>query len=460
MKKQKSQKLWGKAYSTDPNSVMIEFTSGHDVYPIGPADEVLIPADIKCNLVQAKMLYKQKLISASEYKKLKEGLVEILTLFNKGKFKLNPNLEDVHSNVENYLISKYGIEVGGKIHTGRSRNDQIVTDMFIYLHEEIDQFITVIENLNLVLLKISKKYKFTICPGYTHHQHAIVTSLGFIFHSYYTAFNRDLQSFKDLKSKFNFSPLGAGTAYGTLINIDSGYSAIELGFAKKFANPIDVISNRGEFEAGLAFAINQYLVHASNLSETLILFSMTEFGFLKLADQYCTGSSIMPQKKNPDSLELIKAASKVAQGELLCLINLSGNNFIGFNRDSQESKYKIYHLIIKAKPIATLLSGILNTISVNAQKMEEQANKAFINATGLMELIITEYKIPMRVAKQLIEKSIKQSSEKGKTDKVDFVEFMKVLQENKIHIGISEDKFNLWQDAKFQLDKVINSYHI
>ena len=452
MQNKKEYKLWGSAFKDAPDSLMIQFTVGHDVYAIPPADEALIPYDIQCNIAQVKMLGFQKIISQAEMKKLLEALKKLTKIYQNGEFKLDPALEDVHTNIENWVAKNYGSELAGKIHTGRSRNDQVVTDMYLYLHDNINKYIESIGLLVDTLAVSSKKYKNTICPGFTHHQHATVTSFGLILDSFKVAFERDITSFKDLKSKFNYSPLGACVGYGSLMNINPEYSAKELGFVDGsiFKNPIDVISNRGEFEAGLAFQITQFINHASNLAETLILFSTTEFGFVKLADQYSTGSSAMPQKKNPDPLELIKGIAAVSSGILNSLLQITNGNLIGYNRDSQETKYLIYHLIIKSQPIPLILKGIIETLNVFPQTMKAQANKGFINSMGLMELIMTKYKIPMREAKVLIEKSIKHSIEAGENDKVQYNAFKKALKEMDLEIDLKEAEFISWQDGEFQ----------
>lgn len=449
MKKTKTShdKLWGNAFTESPEKLMMEFTSSHDVYPINPADSVLIPYDIKQNIAQVKMLYKQKILNKKEHNNLLEGLNQLYGLWEKGEFVLDPMLEDVHTNIENWLSKKYGIDVGGKIHTGRSRNDQVVTDMYLYLHDQIQYTIKSIQLLNKSLYKSAKKYQDTICPGYTHHQHAVVTSLGLILHSFNISFKRDIKGLQDLAQKYNYSPLGSGVGYGTLINIDPTFSAKELGFERKFKNPIDVISNRGEFEAALAFQICQFLNHASSLAQTFILFSTTEFGFLKLADHYSTGSSAMPQKKNPDALELIKSTASVANSNVSALMQITKGNLIGYNRDTQETKHIVYHLLSKVELIPKILSGIIETITVFPKVLENQANKGFINSLGLMEMIINETGLPMRKAKILIELSIKKSVENGFSDKVDFISFKEAQQLSGIICDISEESFYVWQDA-------------
>lgn len=458
MKNNKPYKLWGSAFKNSPNDLMIEFTVGHDVYPIIAADEILIPYDIKCNKAHVKMLGKQGLINKEEMTELLKALEELYTSYIKGDFVLDPILEDVHTNIENWIAKKYSPEIAGKIHTARSRNDQIVTDMYLYLHDEIDKYIGSIGYLITSLDKSAEKYIYTLCPGFTHHQHATITSFGMILDSFKCAFERDIEGLKALKKKYDHSPLGACVAYGTLINIDPEYSAKELGFKGVFKNSIDVISNRGEFETAFAFVLAQFLNHASNLAQTLILFSTTEFGFVKLDDKYSTGSSAMPQKKNPDPLELIKAVAGTASGVVTSLLGITKNNMIGYNRDNQETKYHIYHLILKTSPIPYILKGIIDSLKVNEDVMKEQANKGFINSMGLMELIIMKFKLPMRSVKVLVEKSIKDSILNGEQNKVKYSSFTKIVKEMGLKIDIEEKKFEKWQDGKFQLLKLQKSH--
>ncbi|MEI7579487.1 MAG: argininosuccinate lyase [bacterium] len=452
MKKKISQdKLWGNAFSVAPDDKMLQFTVGHDAYGIEPADQMLLKYDIQCNLAQAKMLLAQKLLTENEFNKLETGLLELSQLVAQGKFILNPALEDMHSNIENWLTEKYGIEIGGKIHTGRSRNDQVVTDLFLFVHDQLNFFQKTISTLNQAVLEQAKKYQNTVCPGYTHHQHAVVTSFGYILHAFYVSFKRDLLGLKQLQEKFDYSPLGASVGYGTLIPIDPEKSAEQLGFSKPFANAIDVITNRGELEAEFAFQLVKFLNHCSTLAESLILFSMPEFGFIKLADQYSTGSSAMPQKKNPDPLELIKGKSKSALGYLFTLLNLTNSALIGYNRDTQESKYAIYHLVNNVKLIPEILQGVVSTLTVNKVAMKVQANSAFINSMGLMELIMLQSKLPMRQVKQIIEKAIKASVAKGEQNKVLYAEFIKIVKSDNLAIKISKQEFAQFQDANFQL---------
>jgi argininosuccinate lyase len=450
-----NNKLWGGAFEKSPTEKLLNFTSGRDVKSIDPCDQKLIPYDIATNKAHIYMLWKQKIINKSEYQAIDKELDNIFELYMNNKFKLNPNLEDVHTNIEDHLTQKLGIEIAGKVHTGRSRNDQVLSDMYLYLLANIDKYISDIKSLINTLNKKAKLYKDYVMPGFTHHQYATITTFGEVLLAYSTAFNRDLISLANIKAKFNFCPLGSVTSYGTTFAIDPSIVAKKLNFASKFQNSIDTISNRGEFEAEFTFVICNFLNHASSLSQTLILFSMPQFGFVNLADQHTTGSSIMPQKKNPDPLELIKAKAAFAHGTLVGLLSITKSSFIGYNRDVQQTKSMIMDLIEESEDIPTILTEIMSEIQVNKEKLFIEANKNFVTTTGLMELIVQNKNISMRQAKKLIESAVKISLQSNKNDKIDYISMNQAIANSSLDINISTQELDLWQDPNYQIKLII-----
>ncbi len=443
MKTKVNKKLWGAAFTKNPADLLLEFTTGKDMKSSVPADEVLIPFDIETNKVHAAKLVKAGFLSEEEFKQLDGALDKLLSLYGEGSFTLEIELEDVHTNIEAWLTEEIGIEIAGKLHTGRSRNDQATNEMFLYLHSVNEQFIDSINDLINELEKNKNKYDEVVCPGYTHHQPATITSFGLILGSFAAAFKRDLIGFENLKSKFNFSPLGAVTAYGTTLNIGEN----------NFESSIDVITNRGEFETNLAFNICEFLNHASNLAQTLILFSTKEFGFVELAEEYSTGSSIMPQKKNPDPLELIKAKAGYAQGILMGLLSITKSSFIGYNRDSQQTKSMIMDLVEESKLVAEVLSEIISTLKVNKEEMAKSCEKNFITATGFMEQIISNKNIPMRIAKKLIELAVKHS---GNSHFINPTAFKQAVKDLQMNLTLSDEEIALWQKPDFQFNLLIS----
>lgn len=446
-----SKKLWGGAHTKATKKAIIGFTAGRDVRVVPMADTALIPYDIAVNKAHIQMLRAQGLIDESDYKALDSGLDAIGDLYEKGEFVLNPDLEDVHTNIEAWLIEHLGIDIGGKIHTARSRNDQILADMYLYLQDMADTYVTDIKTLVDALSTQSEVHKNTVCPGFTHHQQATVATFGYILDSFASSLKRDLSTFENVKKLFNFSPLGGAAGYGTTIVGDSQKAADALGFEKTYENSIDVITNRGEFETYMAFAISMMMTHISQLAQTLILFSTREFGYITLPDEFTTGSSIMPQKKNPDILEVAKSKTSYVHGLLSALMSNSKAAFIGYNRDAQQTKYIIMDIIFETKDVAIVLADLTRNLVVNKDRMGVAARSNFITSTGLMELIVANKAIPMRQAKRLIEMAIKYSIESGNNDFVTKKSMDRAISEVDLTISISDEELTHWQDPVYQM---------
>jgi len=443
------KKLWGNQFNKLPSEAVINFTVGSDIL----YDQRLVPYDVKINQAHVEMLYHQGIITKSKMIKIKKGLSEIIELHNKGKFKLDPQKEDVHTNIESYLTEKYGIEVVGVLHTGKSRNDQVVTDMLLYLKDVNQAFIVELEKLIKVTNKIAKKHENTVMPGFTHHQHATITTFGKVLESLASSIKKDIKGFKSWEDKFNYCPLGAMAAFGTTFNLDKIYTAEKLGFADTVESGIDAITNRGEAEAQLAFNIAQMLNHLAIIAQTLILFSTSEFGFVEIDEIYSTGSSIMPQKKNPDTLELLKAKASYAHGVLISLLGISKAAFTGYNRDSQLTKKLICDLIDESIETPKIVGGVVNTLKVNKEAMLAQANKGFVTATSLMEFMVQEYDLPIRKAKQVVEEAVKLSMNKG-LDKIPLEILQESLGKYGLSLKISSDQLSKWQDPSFIFEKL------
>ncbi|MEK7577846.1 MAG: argininosuccinate lyase [Patescibacteria group bacterium] len=409
MKTKQTNKLWGAAFSQKPSDAMIAFTAGRDVVGIPPADQALLPYDIWVNKAHCVMLGKTGIIPKFDAAKILAGLNE---LEHNKTFTLDPSKEDVHTNIESWLTSKLGVDVAGKLHTARSRNDQITTDMKMYLR---DQVLLCVDNsikLTQSLLQLADAHKAVVMPGFTHHQHAMVTTFGHILAGFANMVIRDIDRFQSWFPLHNTSPLGNVVSYGTSFSIDRKMTAELLAFDGPDHNSMDAITNRWESEADLGFAVVSLMNHLSLIAETLILMATPEFGMVKLADQYSTGSSIMPQKKNPDPLEVIKGKAGFAQGQLVSLLSMGKSNFIGYNRDSQWTKYIVMDLVNECKLAPIVLGGVLETLIINTGVMEKWCHKGFIGATTVMEQIIQETHMPMREAKVIVENMVKAGSDK------------------------------------------------
>jgi argininosuccinate lyase len=407
----KVSKLWGGRFEELPSEEMVDFLSGRDVKGIPPCDERLIPYDLWGNRAHVLMLCQQALVSKQDGKKIVRGLRGIETLHQKGKFRLDASKEDVHSNIESYLIERIGIEFGGKVHTGRSRNDQIVLD------------------------------RSTVMPGYTHHQHAVATTFGHLLLSFAEALERDVQRFSHWFALFNKNPLGAAAGYGTTFHLDRQLTAKLLGFDGPTENVTDPITQRWEPEAELAYDVAVMMDHLSTMAQCLILLSTREFSMVRLNDRHCTGSSIMPQKRNPCSLEVIKAKTSFAHGMVVSLLSAGKALFMGYNRDTQWTKYWIMDLVDESKPALSVMTDIIRLLQVNKTQMLKRAQEEFLGATPLMEWLVGHGNLPMRKAKMVVEKAVKYSEKEGR-EKVSHQSLKKALAEMKINIPVKEEDVN------------------
>jgi argininosuccinate lyase len=441
--KNTTHKLWGAAFSQTPSEAVIAFTAGRDVAAVPPADGKLLPYDLWVNKAHCIMLAKTGIIPKSDAGKILVELIELEKLAESGKFTLDPAKEDVHTNIESWLTDKLGIDVAGKLHTARSRNDQTNTDTRLFLRDQVMQFV---KNTNILVQELliqAKAHTGTVMPGFTHHQHAMVTTWGHVLTAFATMLLRDITRFTHWYALHNYSPLGNSVSYGTTFPIDRALTAKLLGFDGPEVNSLDEITNRWEAEADLGFDVAILMNHLSLIAETLILFATPEFGMVKVADQYSTGSSIMPQKKNPDPLEVIKGKTSYAAGMVSGLLSMGKSNFIGFNRDSQWTKYLIMDLVDECLPAPIVMKGVMETLTVNKTVMASWCDKGFIGATSLMEHIIQAYSIPMRNAKVIVEKAIKGSVGQ---EKVTFSALNQALVDEGLSLPITEAQVADWQN--------------
>ncbi len=440
--------LWGGVHSSQNDDVIL-FTSKSDTEKSMPPESAIVHFDILLNKAHAKGLRSAGQLNATEYEKLITELDKLLSAHKVGKFDFDSKYEDIHTQIEHHLTQILG-DTGKKIHTARSRNDQVTTDMFMFSRALSEEFQTQLTEFSNVLTVSSKKYSKTICPGYTHHQPATVTSFGAILDAFNKMIARDLTKMKNNDEVYDFSPLGAGNGYRSLIPSGNEISAKELGFVKTYENSIDVITNRGEREATLASDIEMTVNHLATISQTLILFSTREFGYLSLADGYTTGSSIMPQKKNPDVLEIVKGKAIIIGGLAQSLRALGRANFIGYNRESQYSKKLIVEIAREIQDIPAMLSGVIKTLKVHEDTMKAACSRGFVTSTGLMELLVIEKNVPMRDAKQLIETAIREARKKGNEDTIDLESYNIAAKNIKQFVEIDAITLQKWQDPDYQ----------
>ncbi len=449
-------KLWGTAFKIQPKEQAVLFAAGRDLRGLPPADEILIPYEIKASTAYAHALYEQQIITESEHKKIISSLKQLAQLHEQGKFKLDPTKEDVHSNVESWLIKKLGIDIAGKIHSGRSRSDQVSVDLILYMKDVNEVLQNEVETLIKALNSHAKKHADTILPAYTHHQHATVTTFGNMLDSYAVAFKKDLQKLKSWHELEEISPLGSAAAYGSTYPIDKNNINKHLGLNQVFSNEIQVMTCKGDAETLMVFNLSMLMNHLSSLAQTLIIFSTKEFNFIQISDEYSTGSSIMPQKKNPDSLEVMKAKASMCHGYLMSLLSLTKAPFIGYNRDQQWTKYLVMDSIQEVALAPKIMTGVIETMTVNQKVMTDWTTKGFILAQALMEGLAMEFQLPMRLAKLIIEETIKKCDEQTGFQ---LLQLNKVIREYQLAISVSQEQFDSWTNpllvAQKQMKKIL-----
>jgi argininosuccinate lyase len=309
--------------------------------------------------------------------------------------------------------------------------------MRLYLRDQVLEFVEGLIFLMEALLQRAEEHRSTIMPGYTHHQHAVVTTFGHLLLSFGEALQRDVQRFANWFALFNKNPLGAAAGYGTTFYLDRQLTSKLLGFDEPTENVTDPITQRWEPEAELAFGVAVMMDHLSTIAQTLILLSTREFNMIRLNDRHCTGSSIMPQKRNPCSLEVIKAKTSFAHGMVVNLLSIGKALFMGYNRETQWTKYWIMDLVDESKPALSVMTEVIRLLQVNKAQMLKQAQEEFVGATSLMEWMVRQGSLPLRKAKMVVEKAVKYSEKEGK-GKVSYQSLKKAITEMKVKIPITE----------------------
>ncbi|MBI2653190.1 argininosuccinate lyase [Candidatus Woesearchaeota archaeon] len=354
-------KLWQKDYSL--NKEIEKFTVGNDFL----IDKNLVKYDVYGSIAHAIMLEKIGILSKNELQKLKKALIEIMELHQKNQFEIKLEDEDVHTSIENYLIKKLG-DLGKKIHTARSRNDQVLVDIRLYSKEKLLEVQKLTLELASVLVNAAEKYKDIPMPGYTHSRKAMPSSVGLYFGSFAESLIDDSGLLEEAYNLNNQSPLGSGAGYGLSLNVDRQLVADLLGFEKVQNNVLYVQNSRGKFESVTIFALSNVMNDLARLSNDLILFSMDGFGFFKLPDEFCTGSSIMPQKKNPDVFELTRAKAAKVDSNLYLVKSIISKLQSGYNRDLQLTKEPLMESFEIALSALNIFKIVIEKIQVNKDK--------------------------------------------------------------------------------------------
>jgi len=399
------RKLWGGRFAADTVPSVEAFTASIDI------DRRLYRQDIQGSIAHAKMLAKQRIISAREATRIVRGLERIRREIDAGRFAFSPGDEDIHMNIERRLTELIGA-AGGKLHTARSRNDQVALDMRLYLRDEVRQIIEQLRKLQTTLARAAKKHLGVIMPGYTHLQRAQPILLSHHLLAYVDMFGRDCERFGDGLSRIDVLPLGSGAIAGTSFPIDRFYVAKLLHFGRVSQNSIDAVSDR-DFVLEFLSAAAILFVHLSRLADELVLWSSQEFAFIELPDGYCTGSSMMPQKKNPDVPELIRGKSGRVFGHLLGLLTTLKGLPLAYNRDLQEDKLPLFDCVDTVKASLKMIDEIVAGLKVKRERMLAAAQDGYLNATDLADYLAARG-MPFRAAHEIAGRVVQFAIAQGK----------------------------------------------
>ncbi len=396
-------KLWGGRFSKATDTLVDDFNSSIRF------DARMYAQDILGSQAHAEMLGRQGIIPKEDAALIVKTLEEIKEDIEQGKVEFLIDAEDIHMNIETILISRIG-DVGKRLHTGRSRNDQVALDIRMYLREELDIICRMVKELRLEILEIAKKNLTTIMPGYTHLQKAQPITLAHHVMAYYEMFRRDGERLLDCRKRLNVMPLGSGALAGTTYPLDREFVAEKLGFDGITQNSLDGVSDR-DFACELAFDLSQMMVHISRFSEELILWSSHEFSFVEMDDAYSTGSSIMPQKKNPDVAELARGKAGRVFGSLLGLLTMMKGLPLAYNKDMQEDKEQIFDAVDTVKMVLPVFGKMLSTMRVREGKMLQGAKGGFTNATDVADYLVKKG-LPFRDAHAVVGRMVAYCIEK------------------------------------------------
>ncbi|TCS73360.1 argininosuccinate lyase [Sulfuritortus calidifontis] len=375
-----------------------------------PFDWRLWPFDIQGSLAHAKMLHRAGILSADDLAAIERGMAEIRAEIEAGRFDWSLDLEDVHMNIERALTARIG-DAGKRLHTGRSRNDQVATDVRLYLRDAIDQILALLKQSRSALLDLAEKHADTVMPGFTHLQVAMPVTFGHHMLAYFEMLSRDAERLADCRRRVNRLPLGAAALAGTTFPIDREFVAQELGFEAVCENSLDAVSDR-DFAIEFLAAGALLMTHLSRFSEELVLWMTPRFGFIDLADRFCTGSSIMPQKKNPDVPELMRGKTGRMNGHLVALLTLMKGQPLAYNKDNQEDKEPLFDAVDTLIDTLALLAEMIPGIRVKPEAMRRAAAEGFATATDLADYLVKKG-LPFREAHEAVARAVRAAEAKG-----------------------------------------------
>lgn len=385
--------LWGGRFTKETDKLVYNFNASISF------DQKFYAQDIRGSIAHVTMLQKQGILTKEEKESIIEGLKGIQADVENGTLEITDEYEDIHSFVEANLIDRIG-DAGKKLHTGRSRNDQVALDMRLYTRDEIEALDTPLKELLEVLLKLMKEHIETYMPGFTHLQKAQPVTLAHHLGAYFEMFKRDRLRMKDIRKRMNYCPLGAGALAGTTYPLDREYTAELLGFDGSTLNSMDSVSDR-DYLIEMLSAMSTVMMHLSRFCEEVIIWNSNEYQFVEIDDAYSTGSSIMPQKKNPDIAELVRGKTGRVYGALMSLLTTMKGIPLAYNKDMQEDKELVFDAIDTTKGCLALFTGMLRTMRFRKQRMEDSAKNGFTNATDAADYLVN-HGVPFRDAHGIV----------------------------------------------------------
>ncbi len=418
-------KLWGGRFSKATDALVDDFNSSIRF------DARMYRQDIKGSMAHAEMLGRQGIIPKDDAALIVKTLGEILKDIENGKVEFSIDAEDIHMNIETILTERIG-DAGKKLHTGRSRNDQVALDLRMYLRDESDELLEMLKNTMTVLLDLASAHLDTIMPGYTHLQKAQPVTFAHHVMAYFQMFSRDLERLTDCRRRVNVMPLGSGALAGTTYPLDREFVAEKLGFDAVTLNSLDGVSDR-DFVIEFLSVLSMIMMHLSRFCEELVLWSSHEFAFVEMDDSYSTGSSIMPQKKNPDVAELIRGKTGRVYGHLMSLLTTMKGLPLAYNKDMQEDKEAAFDTLDTVKLCLPVFTNMVRTMKVNGEKMKQGAKGGFTNATDIADYLVKKG-VPFRSSHAIVGKMVARAVETNRDldefSLSEFQEFSDLIEED------------------------------
>lgn len=457
LRRNNNMKLWGGRFTKETDKLVNNFNASISF------DQKFYKQDIQGSIAHAKMLGAAGIISEEESTKIQDGLTSILADIESGKLEITDEYEDIHTFMEATLIERIG-DAGKKLHTGRSRNDQVALDMRLYTRDEVKNIDDEVKALMEVILRIIKENVHTYMPGFTHLQKAQPVTVAHHFGAYFEMFKRDRSRLADIYKRMNYCPLGAGALAGTTYPLDREMTAELLDFYGPTLNSMDSVSDR-DYLIEFLNALSTIMMHLSRFSEEICIWNSNEYKFIELDDAYSTGSSIMPQKKNPDIAELVRGKTGRVYGALISLLTTMKGIPLAYNKDMQEDKELSFDAIDTVKGCVSLFKGMIDTMKFNPARMEDSAKKGFTNATDAADYLVKKG-IPFRDAHGIVGQLVLLCIDKGiALDDLSLDEYKKIspVFENDIYDAISlktcvEKRLTLGAPGADVMNKVIAIY--